>query len=68
MYHIGCLECCARLVMSARPSKPRAGGMLAAIARYKEAPDRDKITDRVAELCANASKTRLNPPSWARNE
>ena len=67
MYHLGCLECCARLVMSARPSKQRAGAMLAAIARHRDAPEREKITERVAVLCGNAPRNDLNPPSWARN-
>lgn len=67
MYHLGCLECCARLVMTTRPSKPRAGTMLAAIARYRGAPEREKITERVAVLCGNTSRIDLNPPSGARN-
>lgn len=68
MYNLGCLECCARLVMSTRPSKPRAGAMLAAIARHRNAPEREKITERVAMLCGNAPRIDLNPPRKARNE
>lgn len=33
-YRMDCLACCARLVLSARPSRPHAGAMLAAIERW----------------------------------
>ncbi len=42
-YAFGCLECCARLVVSAHPSKPQAAVMLAAIARFPGAPSRGDI-------------------------
>ena len=31
---LGCLECCARLVLSPRPSRDHAAGMLEAIRRF----------------------------------
>lgn len=42
-----CLECCTRLVLSAHPSKPHAAAMLAAIARFRDAPGRDAILESV---------------------
>lgn len=38
-----CLQCCARLVLSARPNKVAAEAMLAVIARHPDAPGRDAI-------------------------
>ena len=33
-YDLACLPCCARLVLSAHPSRPHAGAMLAAVERW----------------------------------
>lgn len=46
-YRMQCLECCTRLVLSAHPSKPHAAAMLAAIARFRDAPGRDVILESV---------------------
>ena len=47
-YRFQCLECCTRLVLSAHPSKPLAGAMLAAIARFPENPGRARVLASVA--------------------
>jgi len=52
MYDLKCVECCARLVISTRPSKPRASAMLAAIERINDAPSRDVILDRVKTIAS----------------
>ena len=49
-YHFRCLECCTRLVLSTHPSKQHAAAMLAAIARFRDAPGRDAILESV-RLC-----------------
>jgi len=48
-YHFGCLSCCTRLVISTRPNKQAAAGMLAAIARYPQNPGRERILASVAQ-------------------
>lgn len=45
-----CLQCCARLVLSAHPSKQQAHAMLAAIARYESAPSRQDVLSCVAQM------------------
>lgn len=47
-YRMQCLECCTRLVLSAHPSKPLAGAMLAAIARFPANPGRARVLASVA--------------------
>lgn len=49
LYQFQCLECCARLVLSAHPDKRQASAMLAAIARFKDAPGRDAILECVRQ-------------------
>ncbi|MEZ5651851.1 MAG: hypothetical protein R3E87_15040 [Burkholderiaceae bacterium] len=49
VYRMQCLACCADLVLSTAPDKQRAAGMLAAIARHPDAPDRAAILERVRE-------------------
>lgn len=49
-YRFQCLECCTRLVLSTHPNKQAAAGMLAAIARFPDAPGRDAILESV-RLC-----------------
>lgn len=49
LYHLDCLECCARLVLSAYPSKPHASAMLAAIERFPSSPSRERVLKRVSE-------------------
>lgn len=44
-YRMQCLQCCARLVASARPSRPHQEAMLAAIDRFPGAPPRQAILD-----------------------
>ena len=46
-YHFGCLQCCTRLVLSAHPNKRLAASMLAAIARFRDAPGREQILESV---------------------
>ena len=48
-YHFGCLSCCTRLVISTRPNKQAAAGMLAAIARYPQNPGRERILESVRQ-------------------
>ena len=47
VYNTTCTECCARLVISARPNKRFQEAMLAAIAMQKGAPDRAQILDYI---------------------
>lgn len=47
LFDLRCLECCARLVISAHPDKRQAAAMLAAIARFKESPGRAQILECV---------------------
>lgn len=48
-YHFGCLACCTRLVLSTRPNKAAAAGMLAAIARFPGNPGREQILASVGQ-------------------
>lgn len=48
-YRMQCLQCCARLVLSTHPNKQAAAGMLAAIARFPDAPGRDAILESVRQ-------------------
>ena len=48
-YHFGCLDCCTRLVLSTRPNKAAAAGMLEAIARYPQNPGRERILESVRQ-------------------
>jgi hypothetical protein len=47
-YNFRCVHCCARLVLSAHPNKKQASVMLAAIARFRDAPGRDEVLACVA--------------------
>lgn len=49
MYRFQCLKCCARLVLSAHPNKRQAAVMLAAIARFPDAPGRAEVLACVAQ-------------------
>lgn len=42
-YHMACLQCCARLVASARPLRRQQEALLAAIARHEGAPSRADV-------------------------
>ena len=48
-YHFSCLECCTRLVLSTRPNKQAAAGMLAAIDRFQQNPGRERILESVRQ-------------------
>jgi hypothetical protein len=48
-YHFGCLQCCTRLVLSVRPNKHAAAGMLAAIDRFPQNPGRERILESVRQ-------------------
>ena len=50
-YRASCIECCARLMRSARPNRRMASVLLAAIARLPGAPDR-------ADILAHMKKTK----------
>ena len=62
-YDLRCLECCARLVISAHPDKRQAAGMLAAIARFKEAPGREQILECVRQCLAKRHSAGQKPTS-----
>ena len=47
LYRMQCLSCCVRLVVSARPSRAHQEAMLAAIARYLDAPSKNEIINGV---------------------
>lgn len=47
LYDLKCLDCCARLVLSARPCKAKAAVMLEAIKRIPGAPTRADVLDAV---------------------
>ena len=50
VYNTTCTECCARLVISARPVKKLQEAMLAAIAMQKGAPTRAQILEHIKGL------------------
>lgn len=47
-YRMQCLQCCARLVQSARPVRALQESMLTAIARYHDAPKRAEVLAEIA--------------------
>lgn len=49
IYHFTCVQCCARLVLSAHPDKRQASAMLAAIARFRESPSRADVLECVRQ-------------------
>lgn len=49
VYRFTCVQCCARLVLSAHPNKRQASALLAAILRFKQAPGRDTILESVRQ-------------------
>lgn len=53
VYEAACLDCCARLVLSAHPNKRQAMALMAAIERFPMAPSRADVLARVRELLAN---------------
>jgi len=55
-YSFKCVECCCRLVLSARPDKRLAASMLAAIDRFPDNPGRERILECVRQ-------TLTKPPS-----
>jgi len=48
-YSFKCVECCSRLVLSARPDKRLAASMLAAIERFPDNPGRERILECVRQ-------------------
>lgn len=48
-YSFKCVECCSRLVLSARPDKRQAAAMLAAIERFPGNPGRERILESVRQ-------------------
>lgn len=59
-YHFSCLECCTRLVLSTRPNKAAAAGMLAAIARFPGSPGREQILASVAQTLTKLPSVTTN--------
>ena len=49
-YHFGCVGCCARIVISARPNKRFQESILAAISGYSKSPSRYEIIERIKQL------------------
>jgi len=49
IYRFTCVQCCARLVLSAHPDKRQASAMLAAIARFRESPSRADVLECVRQ-------------------
>lgn len=45
VFDFSCIGCCARLVASARPSRPHQESMLASIERFRNAQKRQDILD-----------------------
>ena len=50
VYQLQCLDCCARLVMSAHPDRRVAGMLMAAIERYKGAPAKADVAQAVKSI------------------
>jgi hypothetical protein len=48
-YDTGCLDCCVRLVASARPSRRHQEAMLYALERIPGSPGRDEIINFLKE-------------------
>lgn len=48
-YSFKCVECCARLVLSAHPDKRQASAMLAAIDRFQGNPGRAAVLESVRQ-------------------
>lgn len=51
-YDFACVQCCARLVLSAHPNKALAAGHLAAIARFPQSPKRAAVLQCVSQMKA----------------
>lgn len=49
-FNLLCMNCCVELVLSTHPSKRQAEGMLAAIARHRDAPLRAEILESVRQI------------------
>lgn len=49
VYSLKCVECCARLVLTAHPDKRQAQAMLAAIERFRGNPGRAKVLECVRQ-------------------
>ena len=58
VYDLACLDCCARLVMSAHPDRRAAGMLMAAIERYKGAPARADVVRAVRAAVAGLREPR----------
>ena len=58
LYQLQCLECCARLVASAHPSRRMAGAQLAAIERMPGSPERADVLAGVPRQLESRRKRR----------
>lgn len=47
---MSCVDCCARLVASARPMRQMQEGMLAAIARRPGRPTREQVLEAMKKI------------------
>lgn len=56
VYRLDCQRCCARLVLSTRPSRSKASAMLAVIQRMPNAPGRKQVLDAVKTALAWGGK------------
>lgn len=54
LYTMTCVQCCARMVRSARPLKHAQQAMLAAIARHQGAPSKASILQAIKHQDAQA--------------
>jgi hypothetical protein len=53
LYSMTCIQCCARLIRSARPLKHAQQSMLAAIAKHPDAPKRSDILQAIKAMDNN---------------
>lgn len=67
-YHFSCLECCTRLVLSARPNKAAAAGMLAAIDRFPQNPGRERILECVRQTLTKPHSVQTSAGSQSGRE
>ena len=56
VYQLQCLDCCARLVMSAHPDRLAAGMLMASIERYQGAPAKADVVAAVRSASIVATK------------
>ena len=50
VYDLSCLDCCARLVMSAYPDRPLARALMASVERHKGAPAKADVVEAIKAI------------------